>query len=432
MSKQKEPFEIDRSTLFRKDLLMPHHRVRQIESLLKKALGLSPIVGILGHRQVGKTTLLEKLGSDYASLDDEEVLSKLQTQGPKNFLASMKGRPFSLDEAQLEPRLFPSLKEWVRTHKAPGQFLLSGSVRFTSRKAIQESLTGRILSLELFPLTVSELAGRPLPNVIATLLSTSPETLPSGMSLPKEISAGRLKRIHQYIEHGGLPGICFIREPALRTLKIDEQLRTILDRDLRLILKTNLPLSELFALLRALAKSQGQKVEWSELASQCRISVPTIKKLIEAFEALFLVRRVPIKGGKSGFSLFFEDIAEAAFLRGSSYSLEEDLAHFLFCHFRAEFEYRAGGRSLTFIYKTRGGAFVPLAYETPRGILGIIPCTQPTQNEKELKSALKNYLPSAYSFLRSFPGSRVILAHRSSTTVVLAPGVFGLPLTSLT
>jgi AAA domain len=75
-----------------------------------------------------------------------------------------------IDEAQLFPALFPALKAHVRINKRKGQFLLSGSVRFTSKADIRESLTGRIVSLELLPFTISGAAGVPLPDLRERLL----------------------------------------------------------------------------------------------------------------------------------------------------------------------------------------------------------------------------------------------------------------------
>ena len=120
---------------------MAHTRVRFLTSLVKKGLSFQGIVGVFGHRQVGKTTLLEMLSQRYATLDRVIELTQA-TENPVGFLNGLLGnqqkRPVAIDECQLCPPLFPELKEWVRTHKEPGIFLLSGSVRFSSRKAIRE------------------------------------------------------------------------------------------------------------------------------------------------------------------------------------------------------------------------------------------------------------------------------------------------------
>lgn len=114
---------------------MPHLRVRYLERELFKLLGFSPLVGVLGHRQVGKTTLVASLGKEYFSLDLRTTHDEISAD-PFGFLSSVKKCPTVLDECQTLPELFPALKEFVRKNKKPGSFLLTGSVRFTSRKAI--------------------------------------------------------------------------------------------------------------------------------------------------------------------------------------------------------------------------------------------------------------------------------------------------------
>ena len=119
---------------------MAHRRKRFLKHLLTKAVTHSSIVEISGHRQTGKTTLVEDFGAEYVTLDrPKEFL--LANDNPEAFLLQRK-YPFVIDECQLAPPLFPVLKDSVRLKKTPGQYILTGSVRFTSRKAIRESLTG--------------------------------------------------------------------------------------------------------------------------------------------------------------------------------------------------------------------------------------------------------------------------------------------------
>src|SRR5687768_3130424 len=142
---------------------MPHERKRYLSAGIGHALSYSPLVGIIGQRQVGKTTLLEAFSSEYTTFDRAAVLE--QARADADLFLQGRKPPFGIDEAQLCPPLFPALKERVRTHKHKGQFILSGSVRFTSKADIRESLTGRIVSLELLPFTMAEAAEQPLPNV---------------------------------------------------------------------------------------------------------------------------------------------------------------------------------------------------------------------------------------------------------------------------
>lgn len=55
---------------------MPHLRSRHIHEAFNQLCAHSAIVGVFGHRQVGKTTFLESLLANYRTLDDEKELKK--------------------------------------------------------------------------------------------------------------------------------------------------------------------------------------------------------------------------------------------------------------------------------------------------------------------------------------------------------------------
>lgn len=385
---------------------MSHLRHRYLEPVLGKALGLSPIVGVLGHRQVGKTTLLERIGKSYDTLDDVLSLQRAQSD-PASYLEEMtaipSALPLAIDECQLAPELFPALKERVRVRKKPGQFLLSGSVRFTSRKAIRESLTGRIVNFELFPLTVSELEGRPLSEVLHKALDRSAFDVDWAESLIHGRKPLPRSRLDQYLACGGLPGVCFIRERMFREKKIQEQLLTILDRDLRLIHPTTLTYRGILEFTRALAGAEGIPLRSEALKRKTGIFPPTQKKLIQALEATFVVRLLPVEGlaGKPHV-VIFEDQAESLALSEGRLPMEIQWASLLYRNVRAQWGYRIGPEPRYFQYRTRGGGLVPLCIQSGSGILGLIPFFE----DRPSKSALA----SASSFLRAYGSSKVILA----------------------
>ena len=107
----------------------------------------------------------------YVSLDDEEHLRSANGDA-KAFVDALNAPGTAIDECQLSEPLFPALKERIRRNKRPGQFYLSGSVRFTSKKQIRESLTGRIMTADLYPLTLSELDGGELPDWVPRIMQS--------------------------------------------------------------------------------------------------------------------------------------------------------------------------------------------------------------------------------------------------------------------
>ncbi len=382
---------------------MAHIRKRYLEDKIKKCMAFSPLVGVLGHRQVGKTTILEKVANQYHLLDKKESVQEA-TENPEKYIRSRAGSWVAFDECQTVPELFPELKDWVRVHKKPGQFLLSGSIRFTSREAIRESLTGRIVNLELFPFTVTELEELPLSHFCCDLLES--ETVGSVIHgrTKKQSELNRITKLSEkYMERGGLPGICFIRDDQIREQKINEYLNTMLDRDLRMVKKINLSLSELKSLVVSLANSQGMPIDYTRLKRETGISTPTIKKIIYALEAIFVIRTVPIEGSTKGYTVYFEDMAECRAMRDRQSTKLELLTHFCFTQIRTQFFYRLGEDTKLFQYQTRGGALIPLAFRSKNGVLGVLPVQ--SKDEISLVSG------SIDSFLKSYSKSKVLVVH---------------------
>lgn len=408
-----------------KVVLMPHLRERHIAPSIKKSLAFSPMVGVVGHRQVGKTTLLEYFSKTYVSLDRGSV-NEQATTDPERFVSGFNNFPVGLDECQLSPPLFPALKERVRQVKRPGQFLLSGSVRFGSRKAIRESLTGRILLLELLPMTVSELCQKPIPQLLTKiLLAKTQKAVESFLdtSYRQAKKAVDFERVFESsMKNGGLPGVCFIRNGSLQRLKWESQLETILTRDLELISETNLSLQTKKSLLAELARKQGLPLSYVELSRKCRISIPALKKLILAFEGLFLVRTIPCKGGERRPVIFLEDQGEAQHLTENRIDTESSFTNTLYMNIRVPFLMPLGAMespAAIFQFRTRGGAFVPFAFESGRHVVGILPSLE--------EQPSKSVLGSAQSFLKAFPYGRAVIIHPFSKCESLGEGLFLVP-----
>jgi len=381
---------------------MAHYRTRHALDLIENALKLSPLVGVIGHRQVGKTTLLERIATTYHVLDTQEVRQEAETH-PHQFIKKRAGKRVALDECQFVPALFPELKEWVRTHKQPGQFLLSGSVRFSSREAIRESLTGRIVQVELLPLTLSEVLELPLSDEFPRLLDLQrfkPDVFRSNRNAWPKIHTASEK----YFEAGGLPGVCFLRDEKQRTLRLEDQLLTILDRDLRMVRKIQLALTDLKNLAAALSQMQGQALDYSQLKAKTGISTPTIKKVIASLEAVFVIRLIPIEGGRaSTTTLQFEDVAERNHLAGNIPDRNETFSHLCFHECRSQLQYQIGRSWNVSQYATRGGARIPWVFKSRDMTLGVVPILKPNEIDR--------MMGSIRSFFSHYGPSKVLVIH---------------------
>jgi predicted AAA+ superfamily ATPase len=396
---------------------MAHLRKRHLHALLSKTLRFSPIVGLFGHRQVGKTTLCEGLAQNYVTFDRSEVLDQ-GLYSPEALIRSNIGLPLVIDECQLAPPLFPALKEWVRSHKKPGQFLLTGSVRFSSRKNIRESLTGRIVNWELLPMDLSEAHSAPLPNAIPRLLASKDFNI--SLTQASYYSA---KNLTLALNQGGLPGVFAVRDESVRRQRFETQIETALERDLRLLVQTNLDFRKLRNLLSVLAARQTQPIEFSEVSRTSRISVPALKRLISALEAMFIIRIVETEGSRKHPVLFFEDQGEASHLVGENRDPLMSITRFLFSFVRQQWVYRPDLAGSLFQFRSRGGAFVPLALRTRLGILGFIPMLDEVPGRHELASA--------QSFLANYKGARCLFIHLGNVDRALGKDMRIVPLSHL-
>jgi len=397
-------------------------RKRYIEPLINKAMGFSPLVGVLGHRQVGKTTLLEKFCKSFYTCDKTSIKTEALSN-PEKFIKDRAGQWVGLDECQLIPELFPELKDWVRTHPKPGQFLLSGSVRFTSKEAINESLTGRITNLELLPFTLSEIEGKPLNTFILEYMKTQNA---EGFSKNLRFDLSALKKtnllVNKYYEYGGLPGVCFIRDKKIRSQKIKDQLQTLLDRDVRLVKKIALSYNDILATLKSIANQQGKPLRIETLQKETGVSVPSIKKLLFCFEALYLIRNLPIEGGMKGNSVFFEDHAEWNHLLDHQSDSIDQLNHFTYLTTRAPFHYQIGEVAQFFQYRTRGGALIPICIRTKEGVLGIVPILN-LKNKDQISGSIN-------SFLKNYLNGKILIIHPNFDPPHAShPRVLSVPLT---
>lgn len=383
---------------------MAHLRKRYIQSLIEKARHLSPLVGVVGHRQVGKTTVAEKISKSYTTLDDQQAL-ELALSSPKKFLDEHKDFLQAIDECQYAPPLFPALKEHVRKNKRPGQYLLTGSVRFTSRTAIKESLTGRIANFELLPFTISEMAHEPLPQTLLPFFTkNSIEKIIQIINSKKNKISSSSKEYKYYFEQGGLPGACFIQNKKMRDLRIKEQLSTILERDVRQVYPTTLPNSQILDFLQYLAREQGQIFNYTSAKKATGVTLPTQKKLLYALESIFLIRRIKVEGFYSGEVYYLEDQAESKQLSQNTLSDFEYYEQLIYRNVRAQLVYNMGLTFKEFYYATRGGVRIPYAIECDGYNLALIPIEEenPSRSEKA----------AAASFLKTYNNSRVLFLHQ--------------------
>ncbi len=260
------------------------------------------MVGLLGPRQSGKSTLLrELLGlGDPVSLDDLELREAAQ-RSPKAFLSTLTA-PALIDEAQKAPDLFDAIKLNVDRKRTPGSYYLTGSTGFSSKLGIRESLTGRIGVVELLPLLLSELHGEPFEGAIG-FASIQPPRF-------------GLDRIMPALRSGGMPVPAFLRDSGQREAYWRSWLETALLRDLATFFPRGYDPDFAMSLLRRMATVMRE----GELPTLKHFRWPArrVRTHLSAMREMFLVRQIschPEGIGKE--TWLFMDSGLAAHLMGA-------------------------------------------------------------------------------------------------------------------
>jgi len=133
---------------------------RAIEPRLQRSARTRPVVVLTGARQTGKTSTFRRLFPRYEFVTlDLPTEAEQAEKEPQSFLRRHPA-PVILDEVQYAPGLFRYLKVAIDANRdRNGQFLITGSQKFTLMKNISESLAGRADIAELETLSLAEIRG---------------------------------------------------------------------------------------------------------------------------------------------------------------------------------------------------------------------------------------------------------------------------------
>lgn len=392
---------------------MPHLRPRFTSKLIRKALSYSPVVGILGMRQVGKSTLLKEHVHTYHTFDDESFLIRFQQDG-RSILDTSE--TIGLDEVQKYPPAFDLIKTLVDQKRKLGRFCLTGSIRFSSKRQIRESLTGRIITFDLFPMTLSECHSQPLSKFLEILFTAS-QMSQSTLDKMKSASWASEEKISYYFQTGGLPGICCRRDSKIRHELMKAHLETLLARDIHFIKKTTLPFNKLLNLVEEIAKREGLPMNALEVSKIIGTSHTSIRSLLEALEGLFLIRPY-------GSTYFIEDAGLSFYLKNTLRNdmSRMDIVKILYLEFRAQIQYGLRTEVSMAPYQTRGGIDIPFFLKHRSGKqLAICVDTTDYPTEKSIKSLIWAK--------KKFPQLRSVILYKNNKPMTTPSGVICLPWT---
>ncbi|HPR30994.1 MAG TPA: ATP-binding protein [Prolixibacteraceae bacterium] len=245
---------------------------RTIQQVIEKNLFKGKVIVIYGARQVGKTTLLEKL------FDKKEQALILNCERPEVFrilesfsITEMKllfknKEVIALDEAQVIPQIGKILKVLYDSHDFPQKLIATGSSSLNLSSIVTEPLTGRHQVYTLFPLLLEEI-------------------------IEKKSWLWIKENLEELLLFGTYPGIMdqalSNKANMLLQLSGDYLFKDILSLD---SVKNSAILRKL---LQLLALQIGSQVSLNELAQQLSISLKTVERYIDLLEKSFVLFSLP-------------------------------------------------------------------------------------------------------------------------------------------
>ena len=237
---------------------------RDLTTEINLALTYFPVVGIIGPRQVGKTTLAKQLltqlprPSVYLDLELDEDVARLGNA--QAYLQSHQDKCVVIDEIQLMPRLFALLRALIDQERVPARFIILGSASPSLIRQSSETLAGRIAYNELTPLSLKEVE-----------------------------SAGISQNEHWF--RGGFPNALLAPAADVSTMWLRNFTNTFMEKDLK-AMGYDISLPTMIKLYRMVAHVQGQLLNMSALSSSLGITQPSVRKYLDLLEGGFLIHRL--------------------------------------------------------------------------------------------------------------------------------------------
>lgn len=257
---------------------------RRAENLVREALADTRVVTLNGARQSGKSTLARITAQAHPNvvvrlLDDPATL-RAARDDPAGFVDH--DGLMVIDEVQLAPELFRSIKLAVDTDPRPGQFLLTGSAHVLALRDLPDALPGRMETVELWPFSQGEI-DRSADTFVDAAFRLGPRL--------RRTSTLRKRDYLERIVRGGFPEA--IRRTARRRAAFfDAYLTSLIERDVKELAAIERR-GELRRMLALLAGHSGGLLVSASLATASGIPRTTLNRYLELLSTVFLIKQIP-------------------------------------------------------------------------------------------------------------------------------------------
>ncbi|RKZ20785.1 hypothetical protein DRQ18_05650 [bacterium] len=269
---------------------------RKLRKYLLREMEKPQIVLITGMRQVGKTTLMKDIFNSVKSdnkvfLDLENPLYQkiFEEKNYDNIMLNLKEfgiKPdrksyIFIDEIQLMPEITKPIK-YLYDHYSI-KFFLTGSSSFYLKGLFPESLAGRKIIYELFPLDFEEFL------VFKNKKKTFKESFREKAKNKNRMNYEIYKPLYdEYLSYGGFPAVVREEDPERKKAIIADIFKSYFEKDVRSLADFK-HIGKLRDTILLLAGRCGAKLDISKIASEIGISRTTLYSYLNFLERTYFI-----------------------------------------------------------------------------------------------------------------------------------------------
>lgn len=245
---------------------------RQIEAVVQDSLRQFPVLLVTGPRQVGKTTMLQKVCQDYGYCTFDDPLILREAIEETNLFLKNNQPPLLIDEVQYAPEIFRYIKMAVDKDRKKGSFVLTGSQAFELMRGVSETLAGRMAIIELNGLSLREIfhVDFYMPFI------PNDEYLEKRQKYLTEYS-----NIWDFIHRGSMPEL--LDKEISWDRYYSSYVKTYIEKDVRQIVNVSDEL-KFIKFLTALAARCGEMLNVNAISNEVEVSVDTINRWLSILQ----------------------------------------------------------------------------------------------------------------------------------------------------
>lgn len=273
---------------------------RLIIDKIDKYLYTDDIVVIHGARQVGKTSILMFIQNHlqhsghpilYLDLEDSRYVNMLD-KGVDEFLTYLAEQGFDLPGLiEAEKKLFVMIDE-IQYLQNPSPFMklladhhrylkliVSGSSSFEMKSKFKDSLVGRTVSFEIYPLSFQEF-----------LIFKGIQYQPADHYT--DLKVAELRSLYlEFALFGGYPKIVLTPDVSMKEKYLQQIIDTYVRKDIRDLAEIK-DINKFNRLLEILSSQSGNLLNVAELSNTAALSIETVERYMFLLEQTYIIRLV--------------------------------------------------------------------------------------------------------------------------------------------